>query len=100
MVLVIKFIYLGQYEVRQFDLEDFLSTGKDLKVEGILEDVNMKDIEESLVDNVTHMKLESPESGSNYTYIDEASWEMSPKKNYKEVILSSNQWEGGRLVCS
>ena len=38
--MVIKFIYLGQCEVRQSELEDFLSTGKDLKVGGLMEYVN------------------------------------------------------------
>ena len=51
LALVIKFIYMGQCEVRQSELEDFLSTGKDLKVGGLMEDVNLKDIEEPLVMN-------------------------------------------------
>ena len=100
LTLVMKFIYLGQCEVRQSELEDFLSTGNDLKVGGIMEYVNLKDIEEPLVENGTHKTQEPQESGSNYTNLDDASWEMSPQENYREVIQYSNQWEGGRFVCS
>ena len=75
--MIIKLIYLGQCEVIQSELEDFLSTGIYLKVGGLMEDVNLKDIEETLVDNETH-KTEPRGSGSNYTDLDDASWEMSP----------------------
>ena len=100
LALVMKFIYLGQCEVRQSELENFLSTGNDLKVGGLMEDVNLKDIEEPLVENGTHKIQESQESGSNYTDLDDTSWEMSPQENYKEVILPSNQQKGGKFVCS
>ena len=100
LALVIKFIYLGQCEVRQSELEDFLSTGNDLKVGGLMEDVNLKDIEEPLVENGTHKTQEPQESGSNNTDLDYASWEMSPQENDREVILPSSQQEGGRFVCS
>ena len=56
--MVIKFIYLGQCEVGQNELEDFLATGKDLEVGGLMEDVNLKDIEEPVVENGTHYKQE------------------------------------------
>ena len=95
-----EFIYMGQCEVRQSELEDFLSTGNDLKVGGLMEDVNLKDIEEPLVENGTHKTQEPQESGSNYTDLDDASWEMSPQENDRKVILPSNQQEGGRFVCS
>ena len=98
--MVMEFIYLGQCEVRQSELEDFLSSGNDLKVGGLMEDVNLKDIEEPLVENVTHKTQEPWGSGSNYTDLDDASWEMSPQENDREVILPSNQQEGGRFVCS
>ena len=100
LALVIEFIYLGQCEVRQSELEDFLSMGNDLKVGGIMENINLKDIEEPLVENGTHKTQEPQESGSNYTDLDDASWEMSPQENYREVILPSNQQEGGRFFCS
>ena len=54
LALVIKFIYLGQCEVGQYELSDFLATGTDLKVGGLMEDVNLTDIEEPVVDNGTH----------------------------------------------
>ena len=44
LALVIKFIYLGQCEVGQYDLSDFLATGNDLRVGGLMEYVNFKDI--------------------------------------------------------
>ena len=98
LAMVIEFIYIGQCEVRQSELEDFLSTGNDLKVGGLMEDVNLKDIEKPLVDNATLKTQEAQESSSNYTDLD-ASWEMSPQENDREVILPSNQQEGGRFVC-
>ena len=52
--MVMKFIYLGQCEVGQNELDDFLATGNDLKVAGIMEDVYL--IEEPVVDNGTHYK--------------------------------------------
>ena len=97
MALVIKFIYTGQCEVRQSELEDFLYTGNDLKVGGLMEDVNLKDIEKPPVDNGSHKTQKSQESGSNYTDLDDASGEMSPQENNKKVILPSNQRESGRF---
>ena len=73
LALVMKFIYLGQCEVRQSELDDFLSTGNDLKVGGLMEDVNLKDIGEPLVETGTHKTQEPQESGSNYTDLDDAS---------------------------
>ena len=94
LALVMKFIYLGQCEVRQSELEDLLSTANDLKVEGLMENINLNDIE-----NGTH-KTQAPQvSDSNYTNLDDASWEMSPQENDREVILPYNQQEGGRFVC-
>ena len=56
--MVIKLIYLGQCDVGQNELEDFLATGNDLEVGGLMEDVNLKDIEEPVVENGTHYKQE------------------------------------------
>ena len=67
----------------------------DLKVGGLMED-----IEEPLVENGTHKTQEPQESGSNYTDLDDASWEMSPQEIEREVIQPSNQQDGGRLVCT
>ena len=100
LALVIEFIYLGQCEVRQSELENFLSTGNDLKVGGLMEDVNLKDNLEHLIENGTHKTQEPPESGSIYTDLDDTSREMSPQENDREVILPSNQRKGGRFVCS
>ena len=52
--MVIKFIYLGQCDVGQNELEDFLAAGNDMEVGGLMEDVNLKDIEETVVENGTH----------------------------------------------
>ena len=35
LILLLKFIYIGSREVRASDLEAFLATAKDLKIEGI-----------------------------------------------------------------
>ena len=66
LALVIKFNYLGQCEVGQYELSDFLATGSELKVGGLMEDVSLKNIEESVVENGTQ---EPQESDSNYTDI-------------------------------
>ena len=62
LTMVIKFIYLGQCEVGQNELQDFLTTGNYLKVGGMIEDVNLKDIEEPVVENGTHNIQEPQES--------------------------------------
>ena len=99
LTMVIKFIYQGQCEIGQHELDNFLSTGKDLKVEGLMEDVNWKEIEEPLVENGTYKTQKSQESGSNSTGQDDVTLEMSPQKFDMEVTLPSNQLEGGRFVC-
>ena len=50
-----------------YELEDFLATGRDMKVGGLMEDVNLKVIEEPVVDNVTRYTQEPQEPDSNYT---------------------------------
>ena len=52
--MVLKFIYLGKCVVGQYDLQDFLTTGNNLGVEGLMEDVNLKDIKEPVVEKGTH----------------------------------------------
>ena len=98
--MVIKFIYLGQCDVGQNELEDFLATGNDLEVGGLMEDVNLKDVEAPVVDNGTRYKQEPLKLDSNYTDLDDKTWEMLKKKNENEVTINSNQKEGGRFVCS
>ena len=83
----------------QHELPDFLATGNDLKVRGIVEDVNLKVIEEPVVDNGTHTQ-EHQEPYSNHTDHDGKTLEMSNQKNESEVTTASNQQEGGRFVCS
>ena len=89
LALVIKFIYLGQCEVGQYELSDFLTTGSELKVGGLMEDVNLKIIEEPVVDNGTHYTQEPQEPDSNYTDHDGKIWEMSNQKNESEVTTTS-----------
>ena len=66
---------------------------------GLKEDVDLKDIEEPVVENGTHNTQKPQESDSNDTDIDDTNREMSPQDNEREVILPSNQQEGGRFVC-
>ena len=100
LALVIKFIYLGQCEVGHNELSDFLATGSDLKVGGLMEDVNLKDIEEPVVENGAHYTQETQEPDSNHTYLDVKTWEMSNQKNESEVTIASNQQEGGMFTNS
>ena len=100
LMMVLKFIYLGQCEVGQNELQDLLATGHDLKVEGIMEVVNFKETEEPVVDNGTHNVQEHNESDSNYTDLDNTARVMSSIKTEREVILPSNQWEGGSIFCN
>ena len=95
LAMIIKFIYLGQCDVGQYELEDFLTTGNDLEVGGLIEDINLKDITEPVVENGTYNTQEPQESHSNYTDIDN-----TIGVNLREVILPSNQQEGGRFVCN
>ena len=89
LAMVIKFIYLGQCNVGQHELEDFLATGNDLEVEGLMEDVNLKDIEEHVFDNGTPTNTqEHQESDKNYTDFDDTTWVISPQRNEREVNLS------------
>jgi hypothetical protein len=39
--IVIRFIYLGQCDVADLELDEFLAVGKELKINGILENVNL-----------------------------------------------------------
>ena len=66
LVMLMQFIYLGQCEVEHSELQDFLATGNDLQVGGLMEDVNFKDIEEPVVENETHNTQEPHGSDSNY----------------------------------
>ena len=84
----------------QNELEDFLATGKYIEVGGLMEDVNLKDIEEPVVDNGTHYTQGHQEPDSNYTTLGGKTWEMSNQKNENEVTIPSNQQQGGRFVCS
>ena len=100
LAMVMEFIYLGQCEVGKYELQDFLTTGNDLEVGGLIEYFNFKDIEEPVVENGTETTQDSHKSDSNYTDIDDTTREMSPQNNEREVTLPSNQKEGGRIVCN
>ena len=100
LVMVMEFIYLGQCEVGQYELQDFLTTGYDLEVGGLIEYVNFKDIEDPVVENVTQNVQEPHESNSNDTDIDDTTSEMSPHNNEREGILPNNQHEGGMFTCN
>ncbi len=49
--MVLKFIYMGQCEVGQGDLESFLTIGKDLVVNGLLEEVRVDDVIQPKAEN-------------------------------------------------
>ena len=100
LAMVIKLIYLGQCEVGQNELKDFLTTGNDLEVEGLIENTNLINIKGSIDENGTQNTQEPRESDSNYTDIDDTTWEMSPQKNEREVILPFNQQDDDRFFCN
>ena len=72
--------------------EDFLATGSNLEVGGLMEHDYLKDIEEPVVENET-LGLDS-----NYTVLDKIC-EINSLKNENKVILPSNQQEDGMFVC-
>ena len=74
LALVIKLIYLGQCEVGQYELPDVLATGSDLKVRGLMEDINLKNIEEPVVENGTHYTQGPQEPDSDYIDLDVKAW--------------------------
>ena len=41
--LIVRFIYLGECDVRQEDLDSFLETGKDLEINGLRDEVNINE---------------------------------------------------------
>ena len=96
--LVMKFIYLGQCEVGQYDLECFLATGKDLEVIGMMEDVNLKHMEEYVVENRVQKTHETKESSN--TDLDETTRAMSNQETCMEVILPSNHLEDEFFACN
>jgi hypothetical protein len=49
--MVMKFIYLGQCDVGEWELEHFLAVGKELQINGLIEDMNLKYIKEYMVGN-------------------------------------------------
>ena len=100
LLMEMQFIYLGQCEVGQYELQDFLTTGKDLEVGGLMEYVNLKYIEEPVVENGTHDMQAPQESDSNYTDIDDTTRVLSPQNNEREDFLPSYQHEGRRLGCN
>ena len=100
LVMVMEFIYLGQCDVEQNELQDFLVTGNYLEVEGLMKDANHKDIEEPVVKNEAHNTQEYKGLDSNYTDQYYKNSEMFPLKQAEKVIQSSNKQEGGSFICS
>ena len=92
-----KFIYLGQCDLEQYELEDFLATGKDLEVSGLIEDVYFKKYKEDVVENRIH---ETKKINSNNTELDNATMLISPKKEEIEDIPPSKQQESIHLGCN
>ena len=78
--LVIKFIYAGQCEVAQKDLEGFLETGKELMIQGLMEITNIPKKEEIFQDN----KLDEEISQSNHDiFVPVKSNLIEPKESEK-----------------
>ena len=84
--------------MEQCELQDFLATGNYLEVEGLIEVLNIKDIEEPLEDNGKNNTQEPKESHSNYTDVDETIWVKSPQTNERKVVLPNNT-KGWRSDC-
>ena len=98
LALIVKFIYLGQCELRQYEFVRLFSYRKWSEA-GITEYVNLKDIEEPVVENGTNTQ-EHQEPDSNQADLDDKTWVKSNQMNESEVIIPSNQNNGGRFVCS
>ena len=92
LLMVMKIIYLGQCDVGQQDLQDFISTGTDLQVEGLINDIYMKDIVE--------LTQELEESDSNCIVLKDTTSNMFAQNNERGVILSTNKPEDRLFVCS
>jgi hypothetical protein len=54
--MVIKFIYLGQCDVADWELNEFLAVGKERQINGILENVDLNNIDKSNNGNKTNIK--------------------------------------------
>ena len=68
--MIIKLIYLGQCHVNQRDLKDLLAAGKYLKIDGFMEDIDVKVVDESLVRNKTEESNQEKENKSEHINID------------------------------
>ena len=51
--MIVQFIYLGHCNVKQLELDRFLSVGRDLEVIGLLEEVNPNIVQSGVGDNGT-----------------------------------------------
>ena len=63
--LVLRFVYLGQVTLRQEELQAFLQAGRELGVEGLLEDLSMKAVQGSTEEDGDQSKILKPELDGN-----------------------------------
>ena len=98
--MVIKFIYLGECDVEQDDLEDFLAAGKYLKVSGLMEDIDVKCFEEHVIENTSPNTQQQHEvTNSIKTDIYDTNWINSPPEEIIEEIFPYNQHKVKTFEC-
>jgi len=125
--LVLRFVYLGQVTLRQEELQAFLQAGRELGVEGLLEDLSMKAVQGSTEEDGDQSKILKPEldgnmeamgtSGNetdesflteNYETIQEhktkegeTAWKIVPEGHKGSLVYGTVQLESeGNLKCA
>ena len=83
-------------------VEEFLTSGikKEKDREGLMEDVNFRDIFEPVVENGTLSTQEPHKADSNFTDHDGTTLVKFPEETEKVIIISFNQQEVGMFVCN
>ena len=92
LVSIIDFLYHGETQVCQENLDSFLTMAEDLKLEGVvgqLCDPKTFSIQELQLDKV---KVEEPTKG--LIALPEAKIDKKPLKEYRIAITSSSKWVG------
>ena len=88
---ILKFVYLGQVEIPQEFLSDFVSTAKDLEIKGLSEEDTIKDIADNksskINDDVEMLIEEKP----NLQTIEEFAL-LNENLEHKEVIMNEENF--------
>ena len=92
--IVLKLIYLGQCDVGEFGLKDYLAAVKFLELRDLTEHVNIKPSKEVIVDNLAQ---ETKDLYSSNTDIDNSTNYVSTQDKESEDTQTANHQDKGSL---